>query len=65
MRRCDRLYRRSSAGQAADPGVTLIMSGVGVAILGMALIVLVVRTLLARAVREMSTPHRCGRSRTR
>ncbi|MDX3231727.1 DUF2975 domain-containing protein [Streptomyces sp. ME19-01-6] len=37
-------------GQRADPGVTVIMSGVGVAILGVALIVLVLRMLLAQAV---------------
>ena len=36
--------------QRADPGVTLIMSGIGVAILGVALIVLVLRMLLAQAV---------------
>ena len=34
----------------ADPGVTLIMGGVGVAILGVALIVLLLRMLLAQAV---------------
>jgi len=37
-------------GQRADPGVTLIMGGIGVAILGVALIVLVLRMLLAQAV---------------
>jgi hypothetical protein len=36
--------------QRDDPGVTLIMGGVGVAILGVALIVLVLRMLLAQAV---------------
>lgn len=36
--------------QHDDPGVTLIMGGIGVAILGVALIVLVLRTLLAQAV---------------
>ncbi len=36
--------------QRDDPGVTLIMGGIGVAILGVALIVLVLRMLLARAV---------------
>ena len=36
--------------QGDDPGVTLIMGGVGVAILGVALIVLVLRMLLAQAV---------------
>ena len=36
--------------QREDPGVTLIMGGIGVAILGAALIVLVLRMLLAQAV---------------
>ncbi|MCF2527247.1 DUF2975 domain-containing protein [Yinghuangia soli] len=36
--------------QRDDPGVTGIMAGIGVAILGMALVVLVLRTLLAQAV---------------
>ena len=36
--------------QRDDPGVTLIMGGVGMAILGVALIVLVLRMLLAQAV---------------
>jgi hypothetical protein len=36
--------------QRDDPGVTLIMGGIGVAILGVALIVLVLRMLLAQAV---------------
>ncbi|WUH98230.1 DUF2975 domain-containing protein [Spirillospora sp. NBC_00431] len=36
--------------QRDDPGVTVIMAGVGVAILGGALLVLVLRTLLAQAV---------------
>ncbi|WP_326645003.1 DUF2975 domain-containing protein [Streptosporangium sp. NBC_01755] len=36
--------------QRADPGVTVIMGGVGLAILGVALIVLVLRMLLAQAV---------------
>ncbi|MCM2387466.1 DUF2975 domain-containing protein [Streptomyces albipurpureus] len=36
--------------QRDDPGVTLIMGGFGVAILGVALIVLVLRMLLAQAV---------------
>ncbi|MGH2937278.1 MAG: DUF2975 domain-containing protein [Solirubrobacterales bacterium] len=36
--------------QRDDPGVTLIMGGIGVAILGVALIVLVMRMLLAQAV---------------
>ena len=37
-------------GQRDDPGVTVIMAGVGLAILGVALIVLVLRMLLAQAV---------------
>ena len=40
----------NAPGQRADPGVTLIMGGVGVAILGVALIVLVLRMLLTQAV---------------
>ena len=40
----------NAPGQRDDPGVTLIMGGIGVAILGVALIVLVLRTLLAQAV---------------
>nr|WP_201447034.1 DUF2975 domain-containing protein [Conexibacter woesei] len=36
--------------QGDDPGVTLIMGGIGVAVLGVALIVLVLRMLLAQAV---------------
>lgn len=36
--------------QRDDPGVTLIMGGIGVAVLGVALIVLVLRMLLAQAV---------------
>lgn len=36
--------------QRDDPGVTIIMAGIGVAILGVALIVYVLRTLLAQAV---------------
>ncbi|MFB8774898.1 DUF2975 domain-containing protein [Streptomyces broussonetiae] len=40
----------NASGQQDDPGVTLIMGGVGVAILGVALIVLVLRMLLAQAV---------------
>lgn len=36
--------------QRDDPGVTVIMGGIGVAILGVALIVLVLRMLLAQAV---------------
>jgi hypothetical protein len=40
----------NAPGQRADPGVTVIMGGIGLAILGVALIVLVLRTLLAQAV---------------
>jgi len=40
----------NAPGQRDDPGVTGIMGGVGVAILGVALIVLVLRMLLAQAV---------------
>jgi hypothetical protein len=40
----------NAPGQRDDPGVTLIMGGVGVAILGVALIVVVLRMLLAQAV---------------
>ncbi|MFJ8949795.1 DUF2975 domain-containing protein [Streptomyces sp. NPDC102381] len=40
----------NAPGQREDPGVTLIMGGIGLAILGVALIVLVLRLLLAQAV---------------
>jgi Protein of unknown function (DUF2975) len=40
----------NAPGQRDDPGVTLIMGGIGVAVLGVALIVLVLRMLLAQAV---------------
>ncbi|MFI1507834.1 DUF2975 domain-containing protein [Streptomyces sp. NPDC020597] len=40
----------NAPGQRDDPGVTVIMGGIGVAILGIALIVLVLRMLLAQAV---------------
>ncbi len=40
----------NAPGQRADPGVTVIMAGVGVAILGVALIVIVLRMLLVQAV---------------
>ena len=40
----------NAPGQRDDPGVSLIMAGIGVGILGVALIVLVLRTLLAQAV---------------
>ncbi|SEP46241.1 DUF2975 domain-containing protein [Amycolatopsis saalfeldensis] len=41
----------NAPGQRDDPGVTLIMGGIGLAILGVALVVLVLRTLLAQAAR--------------
>ncbi len=40
----------NAPGQRDDPGVTLIMGGISVGILGVALIVLVLRMLLAQAV---------------
>ena len=40
----------NAPGQRADPGVTVIMGGISVAVLGVALIVLVLRMLLAQAV---------------
>ncbi|GAA4556980.1 DUF2975 domain-containing protein [Streptomyces collinus] len=40
----------NAPGQRDDPGVTVIMGGVGLAILGVALIVLVLRMLLAQTV---------------
>ncbi|MFF8837384.1 DUF2975 domain-containing protein [Streptomyces sp. NPDC015130] len=40
----------NAPGQREDPGVTVIMAGVGLAILGVALIVLVLRMLLVQAV---------------
>ncbi|MEV4561714.1 DUF2975 domain-containing protein [Kitasatospora sp. NPDC049285] len=40
----------NAPGQRDDPGVTLIMGGIGLAIPGVALIVLVLRMLLAQAV---------------
>src|ERR1700759_845231 len=48
----------NAPGQRDDPGVTLIMGGIGVAILGVALIVFVLRTLLAQAVaRDVEAMH--------
>ena len=41
----------NAPGQRDDPGVTLIMGGIAVGILGVALIVVVLRMLLAQAVR--------------
>ena len=47
--------------QRDDPGVTIIMAGIGVAILGVALIVLVLRMLLAQAVeRDVEAAHLQG-----
>jgi hypothetical protein len=40
----------NAPGQREDPGVTVIMGGIGLGILGVALIVLVLRMLLAQAV---------------
>ena len=40
----------NAPGQREDPGVTLIMGGIGIAILGVALVVYVLRMLLAQAV---------------
>src|SRR5688572_3695565 len=40
----------NAPGQRDDPGVTVIMGGIGLAILGVALIVHVLRMLLAQAV---------------
>ncbi|GHH18759.1 transporter [Streptomyces gardneri] len=40
----------NAPGQREDPGVTVIMAGVGLAILGVALVVLVLRMLLVQAV---------------
>jgi len=40
----------NAPGQRDDPGVSMIMAGIGLAILGVALIVFVLRQLLAQAV---------------
>jgi hypothetical protein len=40
----------NAPGQRDDPGVSVIMAGIGVAVLGVALMVLVLRMLLAQAV---------------
>ncbi|WP_219462363.1 DUF2975 domain-containing protein [Nonomuraea rhizosphaerae] len=40
----------NAPGQADDPGVTVIMGGIGLAVLGVALIVFVLRMLLVQAV---------------
>jgi len=48
----------NAPGQRDDPGVTVIMAGVGVGILGVALIVLVLRMLLVQAVaRDVEAAH--------
>ncbi|MFD5121105.1 DUF2975 domain-containing protein [Streptomyces sp. NPDC058385] len=48
----------NAPGQRDDPGVTVIMGGIGLAILGVALIVLVLRMLLAQAVaRDVEASH--------
>jgi hypothetical protein len=48
----------NAPGQRDDPGVSVIMAGIGLAILGVALIVLVLRTLLAQAVaRDVEAAH--------
>ena len=53
----DDLWRRGgfprsflAPGEAVAPGIVLLLGGVGLAVLGMALIVLVLRMLLAKAV---------------
>ena len=40
----------NAPGQRADPGVSVIMAGIGLGLLGVALIVYLLRTLLAQAV---------------
>ncbi|MHA6779398.1 DUF2975 domain-containing protein [Pseudonocardia saturnea] len=40
----------NAPGQRDDPGVTVIMGGIGLSILGVALVVLLLRMLLAQAV---------------
>lgn len=40
----------NAPGQRDDPGVSVIMAGIGLAVLGVALVVLVLRMLLAQAV---------------
>ncbi|MEU3747801.1 MULTISPECIES: DUF2975 domain-containing protein [Streptomyces] len=40
----------NAPGQREDPGVTVIMAGIGLAVLGVALVVLVLRMLLVQAV---------------
>lgn len=48
----------NAPGQRDDPGVSVIMAGIGVAILGVALLVLVLRMLLAQAVaRDVEAAH--------
>ena len=45
----------NAPGQRDDPGVTAIMAGVGVGILGVALIVRVLRMLLTQAIHHIAT----------
>ncbi|MFC7843383.1 DUF2975 domain-containing protein [Streptomyces sp. NPDC001046] len=45
-------------GEAVAPGVVLLLGGVGVAVLGVALVVLVLRMLLAQAVARDIEAHR-------
>lgn len=48
----------NAPGQRDDPGVSVIMAGIGVGILGVALLVLVLRMLLAQAVaRDVEAAH--------
>ncbi|MDT7553492.1 MAG: hypothetical protein QOI16_2028 [Pseudonocardiales bacterium] len=48
----------NAPGQREDPGVTVIMGGIGLAILGVALVVHVLRMLLAQAVaRDVEATH--------
>ncbi len=48
----------NAPGQRDDPGVTVIMAGMGVAILGVALVVFVLRMLLVQAVaRDAEATH--------
>jgi Protein of unknown function (DUF2975) len=48
----------NAPGQREDPGVTVIMGGIGLAILGVALVVHVLRVLLAQAVaRDVEATH--------
>ena len=51
----------NAPGQRDDPGVTAIMAGVGVGILGVALIVRVLRMLLAQAIHHTAATPASGR----